>query len=476
MEGRQIPRVGTCTTIAGIALLVILLCVFANLIWFTGEAQAQGCQPPSCRDEGGGGSEPPQLPPPPDDGGSKDPGNPGDGDDGGPGAPPGAPGDGDGENGGDSFQTYTCGVIAFCSELADYTTYIPEYGGTGFLVSFTCRTFESCQGSDGDDGNGGDVIPPCEPTVGDGGVEMECEGDGQAGFNWGYYIKAWADIPPHRVKRTPFPRGMVTVPNEFDLLAEPWISESGGPHFDGTGFFSDKVNLPDPVREEPEPGDIKDYQIGVRWRRVGDKYPGLGSVPPHCFDFDDRPWNIEAGASPAACGMPGFDGHVRVSHSYETSSWDMPANGPRVDLENQTVPDVWDLQSYQVKVPTYWIVEWRDRWYAWEPTGAVDWGDCSCWGDGEPTNEPHRRGCVAPPGICVNSGEWYGQVGDLEYDWVLHDSGWYGIDLRDYGHPTWYEVSYAVISGGEYAGRDWWSDSSQNVPTPIIEVQSVIEP
>ena len=67
MESRQILRVGTCTTIAIIAFLVILLSVFSNLIWFTGEAQAQGCQPPSCRDEGGGGSEPPQPPPPPDE-------------------------------------------------------------------------------------------------------------------------------------------------------------------------------------------------------------------------------------------------------------------------------------------------------------------------------------------------------------------------------------------------------------------------
>ena len=107
--------------------------------------------------------------------------------------------------------------------------------------------------------------------------------------------------------------------------------------------------MPDPVRAEPEPGDIKDHQIGVRWRRVGDQYPGFGAVSPHCFDFDDRPWNVASGAPQAACGTPGLDGHVRVSHTYETSSWDKPANGPRVALENQIVPHIWDLESYQVK-------------------------------------------------------------------------------------------------------------------------------
>jgi hypothetical protein len=496
MESRKIHRVGASILMALITLVSLTLPLVLDLTWFVDAARAQGCEPPSCREESGGGSQPPQPPPPPEEGGDSHPGEPGkpgnpgepdgggDGDAGGddssggnPAAPPGAAGDGsDSGNrggGGDSYNTYICGVIAYCPELADYTTYSPEYGGSGFLVSFTCRTYESCQGSDGSDGG---MEPPCEPTIGRGGVGMVCDGDGKNGFDWGYYLKVWADIPPHRVKRTPFPRGMVTALNEFDLLAEPWISESGGPHFDGDGFFSDKANMPDPVRAEPESGDIKDYQIGVRWRRVGDRYPGFGAVPPHCFDFDDRPWNVESGAPPAACGTPGPDGHVRVVHTYETSSWDKPPNGPRVDLEKRIIPDIWDLESYQVTVPTYWVVEWRDRWYAWEPTGAFEWGDCGCWGGGEPTNERHRRGCVAPPGICINPGEWYGQTGEPEYDWVLHDTGWHGIDLRDYDHPTWYQASYSVISGGDYAGRDWWGGSRQTVPTPILEVQSVLEP
>jgi len=83
---------------------------------------------------------------------------------------------------------------------------------------------------------------------------------------------------------------------------------------------------------------------------------------------------------------------------------------------------------------------------------------------------------MAPEGICVNPGEWYGQVGEAEYDWIEHDSGWYGIDLRSYGYPDWYETSYAVISGGEFAGQDWWSGTMMSVPLPMIEVQSVLEP
>lgn len=363
---------------------------------------------------------------------------------------------------------YTCGWLALCPEKADYTLYSPPGYSWYTMVSYSCRTFESCDGDDDDDDAPEEW--PCEATFDNGGVELECEGE------WGYYIYAWASIPPHRVMRTPFPRGMVTVDNEFDLLAEPWISEDGGEHFRDDGFYSERVNLPDPVREDPWPGDIKDYEIGVRWRRVGDEHPQFGPVPPHCFDFDERDWNVEGGAVQVACGEPGSDGHVRVLHAYETSSWGKPANGPRVDLENQTVPS-WDLASYQVRVPTYWVVEWRERWYAWEVV-SVEWGDCGCWGPpGEPTDEPHRRGCVPPPGICINPGEWYGQVGEPVYDWVLQDSGWYALDLRAYGYSDWYDTSYAVISGGEFAGEEWWDDGAGDaVPVPVIEVQSVLEP
>jgi hypothetical protein len=65
-------------------------------------------------------------------------------------------------------------------------------------------------------------------------------------------------------------------------------------------------------------------------------------------------------------------------------------------------------------------------------------------------------------------------VGEEEYDWMLHDTEWYALDLRAYGYSNWYETSYSTISGGEFAGRDWWSDVMDVVPVPVIEVQSTL--
>jgi len=381
MESRKVLRVDsrTLAVSASIVILSLALSLVLSLAVFVGEARANGdCQPPSCRDDGGGGGEPPIPPPPPppdpDPGGGGDPGgNP-------PPGPPVDPGEDDEDLSGGIYQDYTCGVIALCPERTDYTIYIPPGHSWAVLVSFSCRTHESCTGTPGEEE---ETDLPCEPTIGENGIELECDGDGANGFEWGYDIQVWAGIPPHRVSRHPFPRGLVTLPNEFDLYPEPWISEAGGPHFREDGFYSDRVNIPHPIQEDPEPGDIKEYEIGVRWRRVGDEYPQFGYVPPHCFDFDERHWNVERGDAPAACATPELDGHVRVAHAYETSSWDKPgddngaswdnpANGPRVDLENQVVPDVWDLVSYQVQVATYWLPEWRDRWYQWEVTGDIE--------------------------------------------------------------------------------------------------------
>ncbi len=473
---------------AGVLILSLVLSLLLSLA-APGRVQAQGggggsCQPPSCRDEGGGGGDPPIPPgpiapdPPPGGGGDPSPPGPPGGGDPPPGGPPGG-GGGGGGGGRGTFRTYYCAPIAYCDELADYTVWVPNDGTTGFLTSFSCRTYESCKGKPGKGGED-PIDPPCVPVMSDGGVMLECDSDQESGLSWNYYIKAWASIPPHRVRVEPFPRGLVTVPTELTLLAEPAISQAGGEHFRGDGFYSDRVNLPDPVRtneageEDPHPGDIKDYEIGVRWRRVGDKYPLFGQVPAHCFSFDDRAWNGGVGNN-VACGRPRVgDGAVVASHTYETASWNKLANGPRVDLDEGIVVS-WDLPSYQVSVDTYWIVEWRSRWQAWEATGGMEWSDCTCHGTGEPVGIPHES-CDPPPGICYKAGEWYGKIGEPAYDWVLHDTDWYPLDLRDYGYPNWYDDSQMVIGGGEFNGRDWWSGIGNAVPVPIIEVQSVLEP
>jgi hypothetical protein len=67
------------------------------------------------------------------------------------------------------------------------------------------------------------VVPspaePCVPSIDTTniGLQFDCPGDAVNGINWGWALNAWARVPPHTVERSPFPRGLVTVPNTFIL-------------------------------------------------------------------------------------------------------------------------------------------------------------------------------------------------------------------------------------------------------------------
>lgn len=349
-------------------------------------------------------------------------------------------------------------------------------GGEVWTVEFTCLAAEICEGTPPDPGA---PDQPCEPTYGPGGLTYVCDEDEGNNLSWGYDIVAWALVPPHQVRVSPFPRWLVGTPGSLSLVREPQYATHGGSNGPGGagGFWSNRAHIPAdgtlPLDyDDPDPGDIRDYAIGVRWRMV---YPGQSlfggqTVPESCWTFGERDWNGGGGA----CGEI-------VQHTYETSSFGLPANGPRFDYDASGCERVgpWTLDAYQVQVPTHWVVEWADEYWRWEQVGW-EWGDCQCAEEEPPGSVPHTSdGCSAPPGICIQPGEWYGKLGVPRYDWVHHFIGWYPIDLRDYGSPTWFETSYQVTTtglGGNWCPGHLYADPTpgNTVRVPVIEVQSVI--
>jgi hypothetical protein len=272
---------------------------------------------------------------------------------------------------------------------------------------------------------------------------------------------------------------MVALPGSLKLIRDPLWSVEGGPHGPGGegGFWSNSVKIPTNLDvSDPDPGDIKDYRIGVRWRMVfpGQSVFGGSAVPDTCWHFDERDWNISGGHAPGgACGDV-------VRHTYETSSYGKPENGPSFDHDADGCDKVgpWNLPAYQVTVPTYWVPEWADEWYTWQQVG-VEWSSCQCAG-AEPSDDVEHTtaGCSPPAGICNQPGEWYGKIGEPQYEWVHTFVGWYPIDLREFDYPTWYYDSWKVIPQGR--GGDWCPGHLYRggvgtaVPVPVIEAQSII--
>ncbi|HHS97683.1 MAG TPA: hypothetical protein ENK08_07260 [Chloroflexi bacterium] len=356
--------------------------------------------------------------------------------------------------------------------------------------------------------------PPCTPEPGGDGISFNCPGDEERGFDWGYYLWVSARVPPHRVKMWPFPRWLVAMgaplpqpfesgePGRLTLLDDPAFTppELCAPHGPGNegGCWSDAVSFPTREEgEEPQPGDVRNYRIGLRWRRARNDRPhpnDIAGVPPVCWDFDEREWNI---------GKDYGYGRIvnevcwanEVTHIYETSSWGKPHNGARflppeevcrrVDWERgccEQVPDEWDLPAYQVRVYTTWAAEWAVEYERYERVGT-EWSECQCT-DYDPAQYPdvEWRSCGDPPeGVCVGvyddpQTEWWGKQREVVYDWVHHFEGWYPIDLREYGNPTWYYTSYRVTTIGEgpWCPDHRYTHTGDAVPVPVIEVQSVL--
>ena len=173
------------------------------------------------------------------------------------------------------------------------------------------------------------------------------------------------------------------------------------------------------------------------------------------------------------CGNP-------VTHIYETSSWGKPRNGPRFLPPAEAcpswqancceqVPEVWDMPAYQVRVATFWSVQWKVEWEVYQQVGSA--GECVCHG-GTGADQ-----CEGEPGLCVNDNEHWVWVLDPVYDWVEHEDGWHTLDIREHGGSTWYYTSWSVITTGAGPWCAWeYGDPNpgDTVRVPVIEVQSVL--
>jgi hypothetical protein len=349
-------------------------------------------------------------------------------------------------------------------------------------------------------------------------------------MKWAYDLWVRAFIPPHIVQVRPFPRWFVGMgaslphpyesgePGTLTLQDYPALTNAEGacaPRWDSDGCWSKKIDIPDPEREDPLPGDRRDMRIGLRWRRI-DIMPGPEDptgAPAICWDWDEREWNI--GENYGYGRIPAISCGKSVSHIYETASWGKPKNGPNfIPAEDvcaswtstckrdslpsseerrchccEQIPMSWDdwglaaaagyeyesgggvgawqNPAYQVKVPTYWAVEWAFEMDVYEVVSEdcecqhwPGWGTAACDLNGDGTKDSDTK-----------------KVCEKEYDWRHHFNGWNLIDLRNYGEGTWYRTSYSVRTTGSYAGCAFeYGDPNPgtSVRVPVIEIQSVI--
>jgi hypothetical protein len=220
-----------------------------------------------------------------------------------------------------------------------------------------------------------------------------------------------ASLPVWTANREPYPRALVTLPEEV------WVSDAAG---NPVASLPTVETWGDPVNpggsncdcrangtcdEDPPPkGTVCDYKLGLRVEP--------GNEPPT--------WSFEG------CGsMTGW----RARCGWNRSSWGKPELGVGM------APDCPTLPAYTVHatVPYWW--SFARQWYTWEKVG--DDCECVCHGGGG-TNE-----CSGEEGLCVNAPDtehWELEC-DPVYGWKHHAPDWVLLDLRDYGWPTPYMIN-----------------------------------
>lgn len=250
------------------------------------------------------------------------------------------------------------------------------------------------------------------------GLSLECN------LNWIASVRA--TIPPVQTIYTPYPRGLNRDPITFmatGLTTQDWQCSRAIDGWDPQTWSAND--------------DYADFHFCLRWRQVAPPDPeesrdsGYGGYDP-APAWADWLWDERSWGNPKQSSSAG----PIIAHTYETSSAD-DEKGYGYERKPHNGPD--NRPSYQVRVTTYWVVDWYMRW--------------------------KERRCKPDPDENPNN-QCKGQSKMLEY-WVAHEDGPHGLDLRmpDIGNAHYWTSSNSILTPD---GR-----KMDVLPVPVIEVQGI---
>lgn len=273
---------------------------------------------------------------------------------------------------------------------------------------------------------------PCE-DLNWGASGIQCEGM--------YDLNVSVSIPCQRVTRTPYPRGMVAVPNSLGLANSPGWNEAWSETLDYNACLQRNINM--------DGRKVRNFRIGLAWGR-------MDNMPPY--------WEI--------AGVGGFRGRS-VTVVWERSSFGQPVCGPGLTAGQR-------LPAFPGRLYTYWTAYWRIQYQVQidRPKCVYDWrcsvpgylcaARCDKNGDGIVDAET-----IWEDNLCGDDPDEQDVHGRPRDEcWRDEDSGWNPIDLRSFGYPTAYFVSRR---SGPMPTALEPNPGCSGFCIPVIEVQGLIE-
>jgi hypothetical protein len=354
------------------------------------------------------------------------------------------------------------------------------HGGTCHVIRVRCAEVGECTA----------VTPTPRPTPAPGSTRWPCTdapnvypgGIDQICTQWDWDLEVQVRIPPAEVLRHPWPRALVGLPTQIWYTGYPQRVEafSQGRAFPCTvdrgrtyDDLDDVPACPAPVGD-PTEGSRVNLRLGVAWQRWRAGEPGIyGYRPPHevLISVDDRTWN----SAGAAAGP-------YLEHTFETSSYGLPANGPRWnpacqdrDCACDERVSGWDMPAYQGSVQTWWYPQWTWRYDELQCTRR-EWSPCFYRAE-RPVGIPVRDCPDIDHYQIEECTEWrwrtltaplFGCPGEQQGAWCVYD-------LRPLGYNRMVPWAAAQTAGADASGVPCGS-FTPGLAIPVIELQSVLVP
>ncbi len=289
------------------------------------------------------------------------------------------------------------------------------------------------------------VVPPTSVPPPNACPKATCSQSGPCSWScsWNGNSLTAMNAPIPSIERQPFPRGMVGIPNVINITSG-CIGSTGGPN----GISRELTEAPFLTCDST---DIYGYRVAWTWMCGSPGAPGdLGAT----WTMDERSWNVgqrnERGEQ-----IENTHGGSTIVHTYETSSYDKPMNGPGTDSRTRQ-------PAYQITLQTNWLlgVNFERR---------IKRQESGCWHADSDTEAPDQWDSVSP---CLS-----------EDDCRVPSNATFcaAINRRQRTTLSWVSdgsATYATTVTGAQTPQDPVSAGGCNAPIPlsVIQSQTVLQP
>ncbi len=303
-------------------------------------------------------------------------------------------------------------------------------------------------------------------------------------LHWGpFALTTNATCPNNMVLRDPYPRALVNVRTNFELLLDEQYkygpSKAGNWSPEVSPENIEDENLKDKDGAPKFEGMRRNVRIGLRAKRLeaGEMWFGYQAITP-TWTFNsglngERAWNNSKGGDLV-------QKNVTATFTYETSSYGLATGGREFDSGTKKILNTYNLSAYQVQLETACGFEWSMSWELSVKDRIVKTDEAApCWLPDEAHKAPPiaaSEGC--PPGQVADGKwkyKWESRISSDCGDGIEAIEGWCGQDMKKYGlldKP--FAIRKITTEGGIFKGDKYWSPAGAGIRVPVVEVQTVM--